>query len=146
MFPGSQSWPVVEQGIRSRLSWLQTFTLWREGSICILRKGGKDFSSVYRKEIWHLVTSHYNGDEQVDLHRNPAVKLRLVWQPLWATVPSETEVSECHVLDTNVKYSDHLGGGVCGGRGYLALTHLDKYPTRPSSFLWSPLTKSSSNG
>ena len=81
-----------------------------------------------------MVASH-NGEEYADLHRKAAAMLSLVWRPPRASVSSKTEVSECHVLGVNVNYSDHLGGGVCCGRIYVALTYLDKYPTRPSSFL-----------
>lgn len=46
------------------------------------------------------------------MNRNVAALLRLVWQPLQASVFCKTEVSECHVLDMSDQYSDHLGGGV----------------------------------
>lgn len=63
-----------------------------------------------------MVASPLNGQEHTDLNRNPAALLRLVWQPLQASVFCKTEGSECHVVDMSVKYSDQLGGGVYGGR------------------------------
>lgn len=59
-----------------------------------------------------MVALHHSGQEYTDLSRNLAAVLRLVWQPLQASVFCKTEVSECQVLDMSVKYSDHLGGGV----------------------------------
>lgn len=83
-----------------------------------------------------MVASHNNGREHTDLNRNPAALLRLVWQPLQASVFCKTAVSECHLVDMSVKYSDQVGGGgLWWERIYLALTYLDKYPTGPSNFL-----------
>lgn len=55
-----------------------------------------------------MVVSHDNGQEYTDLSRDPAALLRLVWQ---VSVFCKTEVSECHLVDMSVKYSDQVGGG-----------------------------------
>lgn len=106
-------------------------------STCILRNAEQDFSSVHWKETRYLVASYHNGQEHRDLRRDPDALLRHVWQPLQASVPSKTEVSECHALDMKPKYSDHLGGGVYCGRDHLALTYLDNYLMGPPCFPWS---------
>lgn len=135
MFPRLHSLSAVEQGIKSRLSWLQNPYFMDGGrcSMCILRNGEQDFSSVHWKETQYLVAS-YNGQEHRDLHRNPDALLRHVWQPLQASVSRSIWMS-CTWHEST--YSDHLGGGVYCGRDHLALTYLDKYPTGPSSFPWS---------
>lgn len=46
------------------------------------RKREKDFSSLHWRETWYLVASCQDGEECIDVHRNPVVMLRLVWQPL----------------------------------------------------------------
>lgn len=63
-----------------------------------------------------MVVSHNNGQEHTDLSRDPAALLRLVWQPLQASVFCKTEVSERHLVDMSVKYSDQVGGRVYSGR------------------------------
>ena len=80
-------------------------------------KGGKtSVLYIYQKVTLHLVAGQCNGQEHTHLDSSTIALFSLTWQPLWGSVSSKTELSECHVLDMNVKYSDHLGGGVYSGR------------------------------
>ena len=102
----------------SRLGWLQNLYSIEESVLCGFWGKGSKTSVLYihQKETFHLVAGQCNGQEHTDLDRNTIALFNLTWQPLWGSVCSKTEVSECHVLDMNVKYSDHLGGRVYCGR------------------------------